>query len=50
MSLRLLREWKISIQAEWPMIFDARHILIPWETLLASKIVSTSCQKHSFNT
>ena len=27
MSLRLLREWKISIQAEWPVMFDARHIL-----------------------
>lgn len=26
-SLRLIREWKISVQAEWPVMFDARHIL-----------------------
>ena len=27
MSLRLIREWKILAQAEWPVMFDARHIL-----------------------
>ena len=27
MSLRLLREWRISVQADLPVMFDARHIL-----------------------